>query len=99
MEAEVGRSLVMPFWASAWLGGQAVARYIVDNPATVAGLRVLDVASGCGVIAIAAAKMGAATVTANDVDPSAIAAIHLNARTNGVQVKTALADLLDKDLN
>jgi predicted nicotinamide N-methyase len=98
MEAEAGRKLAMPFWASAWLGGQAVARYIVDHPATVAGLRVLDLASGCGVVAIAAALTGAASVAANDVDPAAITAITVNAQSNGVEVTTVLADLLDDDV-
>ncbi|MEL6063897.1 MULTISPECIES: class I SAM-dependent methyltransferase [unclassified Methylobacterium] len=73
-----------PFWAFAWAGGQALARYILDNPALVAGARVIDFASGSGLVAIAAAKAGARHVTASDLDPFAMAAIRLNAAANGV---------------
>ena len=97
MEAEAGRSLDPPFWASAWLGGQALARYVLDHAELVAGRRVLDLASGCGLAAIAAALAGASTVTANDVDPYALAAIMLNARANGVVVEQLGGDLLDSD--
>src|SRR5882762_10730310 len=58
-----------PFWAFAWAGGQALARHLLDHPETVAGRTVLDLASGSGLVAIAAAKAGAATVTATDIDP------------------------------
>lgn len=95
MEAQTGGVLAAPFWATAWPGGQAVARYILDHPGTVAGRRVLDVASGSGLIAIAAGLAGAAAVTANDIDPYALAAIALNARANGVTVSTCPGDLLD----
>ncbi len=71
-----------PFWAYPWAGGQALARYILDNPAAVAGRRVLDAASGSGLVAIAAAKAGAASVVATDVDPYAVAAIGINAQAN-----------------
>jgi predicted nicotinamide N-methyase len=74
-----------------------VARYLLDHPLTVAGRRVLDVASGSGLIAIAAGLAGAAAVTANDIDPYALAAISLNARANGVTVSTCSGDLLDGD--
>ena len=97
MEAEAGTVLTAPFWATAWPGGQAVARYVLDRPATVAGRRVLDLASGSGLVAIAAAMVGAAAVTANDIDPYALAAITLNARSNGVTVTTRHGDLLDGD--
>ncbi len=97
LEAQTGHPLTAPYWATAWPGGQAVARYILDHPATVAGRRVLDVASGSGLIAIAAGLAGAAAVTANDIDPYALAAITLNARANGVTVSTCLGDLLDGD--
>ena len=97
MEAETGGVLTAPFWATAWPGGQAVARYLLDNPLTVAGRRVLDVASGSGLVAIAAGLAGAAAVTANDIDPYALAAIGLNARVNGVEVSTSPGDLLDGD--
>ena len=82
-----------PFWASAWAGGQALARYVLDHD-VVAGRRVLDIASGSGLVAIAAARAGAASVVANDVDPRAITAIELNAEANGVPVATRLGDLL-----
>ncbi len=97
MEAQIGGVLTAPFWATAWPGGQAVARYLLDHPVTVAGRRVLDVASGSGLIAIAAGLAGAAAVTANDIDPYALAAITLNARANGVTVSTRPGDLLDGD--
>lgn len=73
-----------PFWAFAWAGGQALARYLLDHPEVVAGRRVLDVASGSGLVAIAAARAGAAQVAAVDVDPEAVAAAHRNAKANGV---------------
>jgi predicted nicotinamide N-methyase len=72
-----------PFWAFHWAGGQGLARYVLDHPETVAGRRVLDVASGSGLVAIAAAKAGARTVTAGDIDENALAAITLNAAANG----------------
>src|ERR1700730_8980387 len=71
-----------PFWAFAWAGGQALARYTLDHPALVKGKRVLDFASGSGLIAIAAVKAGAAEVEASDIDPFAIAAIEANAAEN-----------------
>jgi predicted nicotinamide N-methyase len=97
MQARSPAQLNPPFWASAWAGGRAVARYVLDNPRTVAGRRVLDVASGSGLVAIAASKAGAAEVIANDVDPYAVAAITLNARANAVPVAESHADLLDGD--
>jgi predicted nicotinamide N-methyase len=78
-----------PYWAFAWAGGQAVARYILDNPEIVADKRVLDFASGCGLVAIAAAKSGAASVTACDIDPFAATAIDLNAAKSGAASVTA----------
>nr|WP_179791588.1 50S ribosomal protein L11 methyltransferase [Actinopolymorpha rutila] len=83
-----------PFWAFAWAGGQALARYLLDHPDEVAGARVLDLASGSGLVAIAAAQAGAAAVTANDLDPLSLAAIHRNAAANGVQLTGHLGDLL-----
>jgi predicted nicotinamide N-methyase len=94
LEAGVGQPLPPPFWASAWMGGQALARYVLDHPDEVAGCHVLDVASGSGLVAIAAARAGARSVTANDVDSYAIAAIQENARANDVVVTTHLGDLL-----
>lgn len=86
-----------PFWAFAWAGGQGVARYILDNPADVAGKTVLDFASGSGLVAIAAMKAGAAGVTASDIDPFALPAIDINARANGVAVAASLEDLIGQD--
>jgi predicted nicotinamide N-methyase len=97
MEAEAGQALAPLFWASAWAGGQAVSRYVLDHPDVVAGRRVLDLASGSGLVAIAAAVAGAATVTANDIDPYALAAMNLNARANGVVVDGSCGDLLAGD--
>jgi len=85
-----------PFWAFAWAGGQALARYILDNPGTVAGREVLDIGSGSGIVAIAAAKAGAARVVAAEIDPFAAAAIALNAPLNGVRVTVETRDLLDR---
>ena len=95
MEAALGATIAAPFWASAWAGGQAIARYVLDHPQVVAGRRVLDVASGCGVAAIAAAMAGAAEVTANDIDPYALLAATMNAEANAVTVGTSGDDLLD----
>jgi predicted nicotinamide N-methyase len=83
-----------PFWAFPWAGGQGLARYVIDHPETVAGRRVLDVAAGSGLVAIAAAKAGARTVTAGDIDDNALAAIALNAAANGTpQVTPRSVDL------
>lgn len=86
-----------PFWAFPWAGGQALARYVLDNPGAVRGQRVLDAASGSGLVAIAAAKAGAATVVAGDVDPNAVTAIGLNAAANGVEVAPRALDLAVDD--
>jgi predicted nicotinamide N-methyase len=75
-----------PYWAFVWAGGQALARYVLDHPDAVRGRGVLDLAAGSGVAAIAAAKAGAAHVTAADVDPAAAGAIGRNATANGVVV-------------
>lgn len=83
-----------PFWAFPWAGGQAVARYLLDHPETVAGRRVLDLASGSGLVAIAAARAGAVSVLANEIDPYADAAIAANAEANGVNVVRRLGDML-----
>jgi predicted nicotinamide N-methyase len=97
-EEELGRiGLPPPFWAFAWAGGQALARYVLDNPALVRGKRVLDFASGSGLVAIAAAKAGAAQVQACDIDSFAITAMQLNAAANGVTLLAQCADLADTD--
>jgi len=86
-----------PFWAFAWAGGQALARYLLDNPEIVAGRRMLDFASGSGLVAIAAAKVGAAPVEACDIDGFAAAAIDINAAANGVDVMARCEDLIGRD--
>ncbi len=88
---EIG--LPPPFWAFAWAGGQALARYILDAPQTVAGQRVIDFASGSGIVAVAAARAGAHSVLAADIDGFCGAALALNAEANGV-----IADFTDQDL-
>jgi predicted nicotinamide N-methyase len=85
-----------PFWAFAWAGGQALARYVLDNPEIVAGKSVLDFASGSGLVAIAAMKAGAARTLACDIDPICRAAIAVNAEANAVTVSSTIADLLDQ---
>lgn len=94
---EIG--LPPPFWAFAWAGGQALARYLLDRPDLCDGRAVLDFASGSGLVAIAAAMAGAARVEASDLDPFAAAAIRLNARANGVadRVVPVRADLVGTD--
>ncbi len=97
-EEELGTlGLPPPFWAFAWAGGQALARYILDHPETVRGRTVLDFASGSGLVAIAAAKAGAGEVSACDIDAFALAAIGLNAEANGVAIGALQADLVGQD--
>lgn len=81
-----------PFWAFAWAGGQALARYVLDHPETVRGKSVMDVASGSGLVAIAAMKAGAASALAIDIDAFASHAAILNAELNGVAVEVSDAD-------
>ena len=88
-----------PFWAFAWAGGQALARYLLDRPQLLRGARVLDFASGSGLVAIAAALAGAGATTANDIDAFALAAATLNAEDNGVAIGTCGNDLLGRDHN
>ena len=83
-----------PYWAFAWAGGQALARYLLDHPEVVRGRCVLDFASGCGVSAIAAAKAGAARVIANEIDPYAAEATRINADLNGVELEVVERDLV-----
>ena len=97
-EEELGAiGLPPPFWAFAWAGGQALARHILDNPENVRGKRVLDLASGSGLVAIAAMKTGAASAQAADIDHFAVEAVALNAKLNAVLVTPIADDLLDKD--
>jgi predicted nicotinamide N-methyase len=93
--AEIG--LDPPFWAFAWAGGQGLARHVLDNPWIVRGRRVLDFATGSGLVAIAAAKAGAAHVVAADVDPFCAAAVGLNAAANGVAIAFEGRDLIGGD--
>ena len=83
-----------PFWAFAWAGGQAVARYILDTPEHVRGKSVIDFAAGSGVAAIACLQAGAVQVVASEVDPFAIAAMQVNARANGVRFLVTSDDLI-----
>lgn len=85
-----------PFWAFAWVGGQALARHVLDHPELVRGRRVLDLASGSGLVAIAAARAGAAAVIASDTDARSRTAIARNAAANGVSI-AVLGDVLDGD--
>jgi predicted nicotinamide N-methyase len=94
-EEELGEiGLPPPFWAFAWAGGQALARYVLDNPAIVFKKSVIDLASGSGLVAIAAMKAGAAHVVAADIDAFAAVAMQLNAATNAVALSSTTKDLL-----
>jgi predicted nicotinamide N-methyase len=87
----------IPFWAFAWAGGLAIAKYLQEHPEEVAGRRVLDLATGSGLCAIVAMRLGAASAVGIDVDPFAEVAVALNARANGVRVGFVGRDLLDED--
>jgi predicted nicotinamide N-methyase len=89
--------LPRPYWAFAWSGGQALARFILDTPELAAGKQVLDFGAGCGIAGISAAKAGARKVTASDIDPVSVRAIIRNAELNGVRVEAIQADLLYAD--
>ena len=94
-EEELGRlNVPPPWWAFAWAGGQALARYVLDNPALAAGRSVLDLGAGSGLAGIAALQAGAAQVLAADTDPFAVAAIALNAEANRVAMQATDRDLL-----
>ena len=95
-ESLAKNGLPPPFWAFAWPGGQALARYLLDNPDVVRGREVLDIGSGSGIVAIAAAKAGASRVTAAEIDHFAAAAIALNTLLNGAMVTVETRDLLDR---
>lgn len=95
-QAEVDRGEIdPPFWAFAWAGGLGLARLLLDRPTLVAGRSVLDVATGSGLVAIAAALAGAADVTAVDLDPLAVAATRLNASVNRTRIHARVADVAD----
>lgn len=91
--AEVDSGFGNPYWAHVWGGGLALARHALDRPACVAGKRVLDLGTGSGLVAIAAATAGARHVIAADVDRYAVVAAELNAAINGVGIETLLVDL------
>ncbi|WP_443748625.1 class I SAM-dependent methyltransferase [Asticcacaulis solisilvae] len=86
---------VSPYWAYGWAGGTVLARYLLDTPHIAKGKHVLDLGTGSGIAAIAAALTGAAEIQAIDIDPNAIAATQLNAELNGVAIATRCADILD----
>lgn len=95
-EEELGEmGLPPPFWAFAWAGGQALARWLLDHPEEVAGKRVIDFASGSGLVGVAAMKAGAASVLCADIDPFCGAAVAMNAQANGVALAFTDRDLLD----
>ena len=91
--AEIDPDAPAPYWAFSWGGGLALARHVLDHPETVAGLAVLDLGAGSGLVAIAAAKAGARAVTAVEIDPFGCAAIPLNAAANGVAVALVTSDI------
>ena len=96
-EEELGElGLPPPFWAFAWAGGQALARHVLDHPDIVRGKRVIDLASGSGLVGIAAMKAGAASVLAADIDAFSVEAIVLNAEVNGVSLEATGRDLLEQ---
>ncbi|ESQ81536.1 class I SAM-dependent methyltransferase [Asticcacaulis benevestitus] len=94
----VQERLAPPFWAFAWSGGQALAKYVAAHPAIVKGKRVLDIACGSGLVGIAAIQAGAESVLCNDIDPYAEAAVALNAALNDVTLAFTGDDLLDGPL-
>ncbi|MGE0828698.1 MAG: methyltransferase [Hyphomonadaceae bacterium] len=96
-EDELGEiGLPPPFWAFAWAGGQALARYVLDHPELVRGKRVMDVASGCGIVAIAAMKAGARAASAWDIDAFAADAARVNAALNDVEIEPRVEDPIGK---
>ena len=96
-EALQQTGLEPPFWAFAWAGGQALARYLLDHPEESRGKRVLDFAAGSGLVAIAALEAGAAAALAADIDPFCEAAAALNAEANGVSLAFTSEDLLQRE--
>ncbi|MBX3191781.1 MAG: methyltransferase [Labilithrix sp.] len=91
--------LDVPFWCVPWAGGQALARHVLDHPALVRGLRVVDFAAGSGIVGLACARAGAASVRAIDVDPLAEAACVLNAVANGVALEVSCADVVGSSVD
>jgi predicted nicotinamide N-methyase len=96
-EEELGKlNLAPPYWAFAWAGGQALARYIIDHPTLIEGKHVLDLGSGSGLTGISALMKNAELVLAADIDPVALVAITINAATNNVSIETTADDLLGR---
>ena len=94
-EEELGEmGLAPPFWAFAWAGGQALARYVLDNSGRVENLRVVDLATGSGLVAIAAVQAGSASIIATDIDEFATTAAEMNAELNRVSLEIKLEDVL-----
>lgn len=92
LTAYLGEDATPPYWAFGWAGGHVLARFILDNPEKVRGRRVLDVGTGSGLVAIAAAKAGAVHVAAIDIDAHAVAATRINASANDVKIEVQLGD-------
>ena len=88
------RNVDPPYWAFCWPGGQTIARYLLDNPGMVRGKRVIDFAAGSGISSMAAARSGAASVTANDIDQLSLVAARLNAEANGLAFEVSADDWL-----
>jgi predicted nicotinamide N-methyase len=98
VQVEIGDAeAALPYWAFAWSGGLAIGHYLREHPEGVAGRRVLDMAAGSGLCAIAAMNAGAAETTAADIDTFAVAAVGLNARANGCRMSVVGRDLLDEE--
>lgn len=83
-----------PYWAFAWPGGQALARYILDRRSEFAGKCVLDFGAGSGLVAIAAALAGAEPVIAAEIDAGARTAMDINAAANGVFIEAIEQDII-----
>jgi predicted nicotinamide N-methyase len=97
LEQQTSRREAPPFWAHAWPGSLALARWVFDAPHLVSGQRILDFASGCGASAIAAAKVGASEVFATDIDEHAVEATLENAKLNRVAVNAQRRDVIGVD--
>jgi predicted nicotinamide N-methyase len=87
----------LPYWAFTWSGGLAISRYLIDHPDVVANRSVLDLGAGSGICGIVAARLGADSVQAADVDPLARAAIAVNARANDVRIGVSRSDVLESE--
>jgi predicted nicotinamide N-methyase len=97
--AQLGRYDASPFWAFPWAGGQALARHLLDHPGLVRGRRVLDFATGSGLVGIAAVLAGAASVDSTDLAPFCEVVVPMNAALNGVSLSPRLVDVMDQPLD